>query len=171
METVISTISSYVRSTSKRDFIVIPIIVLIEQAISRRRLRARGIPLMIWGYLQYRLAGSYRSRIGRGGPGVSGPPPERLVTSGIYAMTRNPMYLGHIIFLAGLTISTDSPIALAVTIGVIPWFRGRIIENERQLQELFGTEFDDYAARVGRWGPGSNVASRVREAIASSGDT
>jgi len=160
--TIASTMLGYLRSTSKRDFIVIPIIVLIEQAIARRRLRVAGVPLMIWGYLQYRLTGEYRSHIGGGGPGVSGPPPEHLVTSGIYRLSRNPMYAGHVIFLAGLTITTGSPIALVVTLGVVPWFRSRIIENEQQLRELFGEEFATYATEVGRWGPRPALVSLAR---------
>jgi len=159
---ITSTIMRYVRSTSKRDFVVIPIIVLIEQTISRRRLRFWGAPLMIWGYLQYRLSGEYRNRTGLGGPGLSGPPPEHLVTSGIYRVTRNPMYTGHIIFLAGLAIFSGSRSATAVAIGVVPWFRSRIIENEQQLRQIFGEEFGDYAEKVGRWGPRFASGSRTR---------
>lgn len=117
---------------------------------------------MIWGYLQYRLSGEYRNRIGRGGPGLSGPPPAHLVTSGIYRVTRNPMYTGHIIFLAGLTIFSGSPAAAAVAVGVVPWFRSRIIENEQQLREIFGEEFEDYAKKVARWGPRLASGSRTR---------
>ena len=159
---IASTILKYLRSTSKRDFVVIPIIVLIEQAISRRALRFWGAPLMIWGYLQYRLSGEYRNRIGLGGPGLSGPPPAHLVTSGIYSVTRNPMYTGHIIFLAGLAICTGSPAASAVAVAVVPWFRNRIIENEQQLKGIFGEEFEDYAKKVGRWGPRFAPVSRTR---------
>jgi len=145
----------YLRSTSKRDFIVIPIAVLIEQTLSRRKVRCAGIPLMIWGYLQYHLAGSYRNRVGGGGPGISGPPPEKLVTSGIYSVTRNPMYTGHVIFLGGLAISTGSPYAFAIAIGIVPWFGTRIIDDEKQMRELFGSDYEDYAAKVSRWGFGS----------------
>lgn len=148
-----SAIRSYVRSTSKRTFVVFPIVVLAEQALSRRRLRFAGIPLMAWGYLQYLLGGRYRSRLGGGGPGISGPPPEQLVTSGIYRVTRNPMYSGHILFLTGLALSTSSPFAVAIAIGVVPWFRNRIAGDEKRLMEQFGTEYADYMAWVGRWGP------------------
>lgn len=159
-----SIIMKYLRSTSKRDFVVIPIAVLTEQILSRRKLRFAGIPLMIWGYLQYRLAGSYRSRIGGGGPGISGPPPERLVTSGIYSVTRNPMYTGHVIFLSGLAISTSSPFAFAIAIGIVPWFGRRIVDDEKKMRELFGSDYDDYAAKVGRWGPGSALNTVLESA-------
>jgi len=154
MDQRVSTIIGYLRSTSKRDFIVIPIAVLVEQMLSRRKTRLAGLPLMAWGYLQYRISGDYRNSVGGGGPGISGPPPERLVTSGIYGLTRNPMYTGHVIFLAGLVISTSSPFALAATIGTVPWLRSRILRDEQRLTELFGKDYEDYAARVTRWGIG-----------------
>ena len=53
----------------------------------RLRLQAGTLPLMVWGYLQYRLAGRYRLRLGGGGPGME-TPPERLVTSGPFAFCR-----------------------------------------------------------------------------------
>ena len=43
-----STIRAYLRSTSKRDFVVIPIAVLVEPALSRRRLRLAGVPFIAW---------------------------------------------------------------------------------------------------------------------------
>ncbi len=65
-----------------------------------------GLPLLAWGYLQYRLAGRFRTAHGGGGPGIN-VPPTRIVTEGIYRFTRNPMYLGHMIFFVGLAITFD----------------------------------------------------------------
>jgi hypothetical protein len=42
-------------------------------------------------------------RLGGGGPGIHNLP-VRLVTTGIYRFTRNPMYSGQLIFMLGLTI-------------------------------------------------------------------
>ena len=78
-------------------------------------------------------------------------PPERLVTSGIYGFTRNPMYLGHLIFLAGLALSTRSPLAAAIFCGSLPWFNARAAADERQLEARFGDEYRTYRARVPRW--------------------
>jgi protein-S-isoprenylcysteine O-methyltransferase Ste14 len=60
--------------------------------------------LLAWGYLQYHLGGVYRTHNGGGGPGVE-IPPDKIVDTGIYGLTRNPMYLGHLIFMTGLAIS------------------------------------------------------------------
>ena len=90
------------------------------------------LPLMAWGYLQYRLIGHYRIRLGGGGPGMS-TPPERLVTSGPYAWCRNPMYLGHIIFLVGLALTFQSGLAALIAAATIVWFTFRVRRDETRL--------------------------------------
>ena len=142
------------RGTSTRTFVAIPAVVLAEQALSRRPLRRAGLPLMVCGYLQYRLSGSYRIRRAGGPPGMSQGRPDRLVTSGPYALTRNPMYLGHLVFLTGLTITTRSPAALAVTAGLVHWFDERARADHRRLVTMFGEPYEEYARRVPRWLPG-----------------
>ena len=63
-----------------------------------------GLPLLAWGYLQYRLVGRYRLLQGGGGPGMAATP-QRIVAQGPYRYTRNPMYLGHLIFMLGLALT------------------------------------------------------------------
>ena len=95
----------------------------------------------------------YRIRLGGGGPGMD-TPPERLVTTGPFAYCRNPMYLGHIIFLLGLTLSLGSMLAAIITAASVVWFQFRVRRDEKRLAERFGQSYVDYAARVGRWVPG-----------------
>lgn len=111
------------------------------------------LPLLAWGYLQYRLVGNYRIRLGGGGPGMD-TPPERLVTTGPFAYCRNPMYLGQIIFLLGLTLCMGSMLAAVITAATILRFQLRVLRDEKRLAELFGQPYVDYAARVARWIPG-----------------
>ena len=110
------------------------------------------LPLMFWGYLQYRLCGRYRVKIGGGGPGLENPP-ERLVSTGPYAFTRNPMYLGHLIFLIGLTLTLKSWLALLITAGTALWFHKRVLGDEKKLVERLGQPYADYLATVKRWIP------------------
>ncbi len=143
-------------STSFRTFILYPAIVIAwELALHRGSLQIDLVflPLLAWGYLQYHLVGRYRIRRGGGGPGMD-TPPERLVTSGPFAWCRNPMYLGHIIFLLGLALTLRSWLAAAITVYTVVWFQFRVRRDERRLAERFGQPYLDYKARVRRWIPG-----------------
>ena len=80
-------------------------------------------------------------------------PPERLVTSGPYAWCRNPMYLGHVIFLLGLTLTLQSLVALALLVVTVVLLQRHVLEDEKRLRALFGADYEAYAARVTRWIP------------------
>src|SRR3972149_2254445 len=110
----------FLSRTPVRTVILYPIITaLCEFMINGRVLELYPFyaPLMAWGYLQYHLCGRYRSHQGASGPGLE-TPPERLVAIGPYAYTRNPMYLGHIIYLSGLSLTLQSWFAAAIAICV-----------------------------------------------------
>ena len=146
----------FVSRTPVRTFILYPIVTLVwEYLINRGNLHFHPLflPLLLWGYLQYRLCGLYRIKHGGGGPGLE-TPPERLVSSGPYAYTRNPMYLGHIIFLIGLTLTFQSWLAALIAIAVAIWFHMRILGDEKELAARLGKPYVDYANAVKRWIPG-----------------
>jgi len=146
----------WLKSTSNRTFIVYPLVVIaVELVLQHGTLHFVPwfTPLLAWGYLQYRLVGNYRLARGKGGPGLS-VPPERIVTTGAYCYTRNPMYLGHLIFMLGLALTFQSWIAALLLLVHIPWFHRRALEDEAQLRALFGPDYEAYAARVKRWIPG-----------------
>lgn len=76
----------------------------------------------------------------------------QLVTSGIYRITRNPMYLGMAIGLAGWAVFLRNWSCFAV----LPLFmlyltRYQIRPEERYMRDLFGDAYADYAMRVRRW--------------------
>ena len=140
-----------VSSTSTRTFALYPALVLAEQVLARRRVRTRWLPVMAAGYGLYKGAGAYRISRAGGPPGLSQGMPERVIDTGPYALTRNPMYLGHMVFLAGLTMLTRSPYAAAVLTTVVPWFDERAAHDERRLEMAFGEEYAAYRERVPRW--------------------
>ena len=138
-----------------RTFVLYPVLVVGWELLLNRgalRLEPWFLPLLPWGYLQYRLVGRYRIRLGGGGPGME-TPPERLVVSGPFAWCRNPMYLGHLIFLAGLALSLRSELGAAIALATAIWFQFRVNRDEKRLLERFGQPYVDYGARVKRWIP------------------
>lgn len=75
-----------------------------------------------------------------------------LVREGIYRHTRNPMYLGFAIGLAGFAWWLANAAALALVLAFVAWIdRLQIVPEERALRRKFGAEFDSYAAQVRRW--------------------
>lgn len=150
------TIQRWLKSTSNRTFLLYPLLIVALELIIHRgelTLYLWGTPLLPWGYAQYRLSGNYRSLKGGGGPGIE-IPPERIVDTGIYAWTRNPMYLGHLIFILGLAIAFLSIPAAILFIFHIFWFQRRVREDEVRLTAQFGDAYAAYAAKVKRWIPG-----------------
>lgn len=146
----------WLKSTSNRTFIVWPVALFAVEALVQQGMPAIhlwALPLLAWGYLQYRLVGNYRAKLGGGGPGVA-IPPDRIVDAGPYRWVRNPMYLGHLIFFAGVALALGSWIAGAVFLFHVFWFHGRVREDERRLEELFGEPYRGYCRRVKRWVPG-----------------
>ena len=142
--------------TPVRTFLLYPLVTLLWELLihsGRIEINPWFLPLMVWGYLQYRLCGNYRMARGGGGPGPE-IPPDRLVSSGLYAYTRNPMYLGHIIFLVGLTLTLQSWLAGLITIAVAIWFHFRVLADERKLSVELGPAYVAYTKSVKRWVPG-----------------
>lgn len=75
-----------------------------------------------------------------------------LVTSGLYRFTRNPMYLGLALLIAGIGLGLGTifvPIVLAVFVWVIT--TKQIIPEERALENIFGQDYVSYKNDVRRW--------------------
>ncbi len=140
------------RKSPVQTFLLVPLATVAwEWALGTLHVELVFLPVMIWGYLQYRLCGRYRIRLGGGGPGLSGAPPERLVDTGIYAWTRNPMYLGHIIYMVGVALVFASWFAAVIALARTVWFHFRVLRDERGLNERFGEPYVAYTRRVRRW--------------------
>lgn len=75
-----------------------------------------------------------------------------LVDSGIYRLTRNPMYVGLVIVLAGLAVYLWTPWALPAPLVFAAYVqRFQIVPEERALTARFGPDYAAYRAKVRRW--------------------
>ena len=77
-----------------------------------------------------------------------------LVQGGVYALTRNPMYVGNALITVGMTMVAGSPLIYLV---VPPFFlfvyQAIVATEEVYLRGRFGREYEQYCASVNRWAP------------------
>jgi protein-S-isoprenylcysteine O-methyltransferase Ste14 len=76
-----------------------------------------------------------------------------IVTTGIFAWLRNPMYVGGTVALIGLAIliASDWMVVTTIIMAVVIHF-GVVRREERYLAAKFGDAYRDYRARVSRYG-------------------
>jgi len=75
-----------------------------------------------------------------------------VVDSGIFAYTRNPMYLGLFLLLFGFAYWQQNLISIAFSFTFILYMnRFQILPEERALESLFGASYIDYKQKVRRW--------------------
>ncbi len=77
---------------------------------------------------------------------------KELCTTGIYGLSRNPIYLGNSIAMAGLAAALGWSwllLLVPVVAAAVTWLA--IAREEEHLSRRFGGKFKDYCAHVRRW--------------------
>lgn len=76
-----------------------------------------------------------------------------LVTHGPFAWTRNPIYVGNTVAVAGLGMAVqNSWLLVAAVAAALFTHKLAVVREEAHLSAKFGSAWDDYASRVRRWG-------------------
>ena len=113
---------------------------------------AWGVPYMLFG-LAVIILGVIQFRIKKTTVNPLDPKQaSSLVAGGVFAYTRNPMYLGMALILLGQIISLGWPpgfLFLLIFVLYIQFFQIR--PEERAMRNLFGEAFDRYCREVRRW--------------------
>jgi protein-S-isoprenylcysteine O-methyltransferase Ste14 len=78
--------------------------------------------------------------------------PSALVTTGLFSLSRNPIYLADATILLGAILWLDAVLALPLLFSFVWLIQTRFIRDEEvRLTQGFGPEFDLWAARTRRW--------------------
>ena len=79
---------------------------------------------------------------------------NHLVTEGLFAHCRNPLYVGNVLLLLALLVIVNNPLAYAVGGGFFVFaYIAIVAAEEKYLRGKFGAEYDGYCRRVNRWVP------------------
>jgi|TARA_B110000483_G_scaffold239149_1_gene317125 protein-S-isoprenylcysteine O-methyltransferase Ste14 len=78
--------------------------------------------------------------------------PEKLVSTGPFKISRNPIYLGMFMFLLGVAFMMESVSALLIaSIFALIINYTWISHEEKKLAEIFGQNWVEYCSKVRRW--------------------
>jgi protein-S-isoprenylcysteine O-methyltransferase Ste14 len=101
-----------------------------------------GLSLMLWSLISFRQ--SFRI-------GIDTDRPDSLITSGIFAFSRNPIYVAFAIILTGQFLIFPNWISL-IYIGAATWlFHRQVLREEEYLAGHYGQAYADYCNRVRRY--------------------
>ncbi|MEP5730155.1 MAG: isoprenylcysteine carboxylmethyltransferase family protein [Sulfitobacter sp.] len=104
---------------------------------------AGGIGLVIWAAATFRV---YQTTV------IPHQMPSRIITSGPFVYSRNPIYLGDVLVLLGGILWWGAWAAMIlVPISALFLTRRFIAPEESRLKECFGLEFSNYAQKTRRW--------------------
>ncbi len=110
-----------------------------------------GSLLMFAGIGLAIYCGNLFRRVGEGTP-VPTEPPKRLVISGLYRYSRNPLFVAHIAFLLGLFLYRGEITLLVYAVTYAAFIHAWIVlREEPELGSRFGEEYLRYMQEVPRW--------------------
>ena len=124
--------------------------ILFTQGIMTPVLIPTGVFLLLLGFVFVILARREFARYGQ--PTDPGHPTSQLLTSGVFSISRNPLYFGGILIQAGLSLVFKLPwILIFLFPSIIACQTILIVVEERYLTARFGNQYLEYAMKVHRW--------------------
>jgi len=101
-----------------------------------------GLGLLLWSLVSFGL--SFRV-------GIDIDHPDKLVTTGVFAFSRNPIYGAFAMILLGQFLIFSNWIILAFTAAAIWLFHRQVLREEDFLKRHYGEEYAKYCRRVRRY--------------------
>jgi protein-S-isoprenylcysteine O-methyltransferase Ste14 len=98
-----------------------------------------GLLVLLWGLVSF--GKSFRV-------GIDAEHPDRLITDGIFAFCRNPIYVAFVFILIGQFLILSNWILFVYICAAIWLFHRRVLREEEYLKNHYGQEYTDYCNRV-----------------------
>ena len=101
-----------------------------------------GLLLLLWSLVSFRQ--SFRV-------GIDTEHPDKLIRSGVFAFSRNPIYVAFAFILLGQFLIFSNWILLAFTCAAVWLFHRQVLREEDYLEKHYGKEYLEYCSRVRRY--------------------
>jgi protein-S-isoprenylcysteine O-methyltransferase Ste14 len=101
-----------------------------------------GLTLLLWSLISF--GKSFRV-------GIDTRRPDRLVTNGVFAHSRNPIYVAFALILIGQFLIFSNWILLVYIGAAVALFHRQVLLEEEYLEKHYGKEYTEYRNRVGRY--------------------
>jgi protein-S-isoprenylcysteine O-methyltransferase Ste14 len=83
--------------------------------------------------------------------GIDVDQPDALVTTGIFAISRNPIYVGFALVLIGQFLVFPNWVPLVYVVAGVLLFHRQVLREEHFLRQHYGHEYEEYCRRVRRY--------------------
>jgi len=83
--------------------------------------------------------------------GIDKNKPDKLVTSGMFAISRNPIYVCFLTFFTGLFLIHHNIVILAAVVVFALAIHRQVLREEKFLSSLHGEKYDEYCKKVRRY--------------------
>ncbi len=135
--------ASLMLMTVSHYFLPSPAVIFPPYTYSGFVLIAFGISMIVWAFLSFRKAGTTIDPHGRS---------IRLITSGPFRVSRNPIYLGMAAILSGAgTVFGSAFPFVFILVFMIAIENAFILAEENKLKNIFGRRYTAYKKKVRRW--------------------
>ena len=153
--------------TDKSDFILVPLVLAIAYTALARTFGLPILEVLIrpfwnseipgWGGLVLcviAIVGFALTLVSFGKSfrvGIDESKPDKLVTSGMFSLSRNPIYVCFLMFFAGLfLIHRNIVIAVSILLFALAIHR-QVLREEKFLAAHYGADYEDYRKKVRRY--------------------
>ncbi|WP_085994311.1 methyltransferase family protein [Oceanobacillus senegalensis] len=148
----------------KKDFIIIPFALLFfyivlssvfdlpklgTELFSNSILRWLGVVLCLSGLILFLFSILSFGKSFR--VGIDEEKPGELITTGVFAISRNPIYTAFGLILTGIFLILPNWIVLLFVVGGFWLFHRQVKLEEKSLKKIYGREYEEYCKSVRRY--------------------